>query len=326
MAAKARGSIAITGLKTFTGREVVRRLVAAGESVVAIDIERPTDLPDAVKFYKVDLKLPTADAILADVFRREKVAKLVHLAFRSRPQRDTSGMHELQVIGTLHLLHACAAMQLDTVVVKTSTMVYGANALNPNYLTEQHPLRGAPGYRWVQDLVEVEQLLERYRNKHPKAHVVSLRCAPILGPTVHNVTTRAFERPAFVTLLGYDPLWQLLHEEDAISAVLAALDAGVSGPFNIVGAGVLPLSSLIYLAGRINLPVPHPIAYPAVRAAWLAGVSAIPAEHLDYLRFLWVADGERAAKTLGFTPTYSTRDALEQFAGVQRLRDAHLAA
>lgn len=319
-------TVALTGLNTFLGRETLSRLLERGHRVVAIDIERPADLPEEAVFYKVDLTLPTADAILADIFRREEVRGLVHLAFLSYPKRDATYMHELQVIGTLHLLHASAAQQLDKIVVKSSAMTYGAKPLNPNYLTESHALRGGNRYRWVQDMVEVEGLLERYRRKHEKARVISLRFAPILGPTVHNWITEAVERPAIMTLLGFDPLWQLVHEEDAVSAILRAVQADADGPFNVAGSGILPLSSMIYLAGRVNIPVAHPVAYPMVAAMWLAGLSPVPSEHLDYIRYLWAVDTTRAEEQLDFTPTYSTRETLEQFAGAQRLRDLHLAA
>lgn len=321
-----QAAIAVTGLHTFAGRETVRRLVDAGHRVVGIDLDRPEDLPEAVAYYKVDLTIPTADAMLADIFRREQVGSLVHLAFLEAPTRNTTWGHELQVIGTLHLLHACAAQKIDRVVVRSSTMVYGANALNPNYLTEDAALKGAPGYRWVQDLVEVEYLLERFRRKNPKARVISLRMAPVLGPTVRNVITRSWERPGVPTLLGYDPLWQLLHEEDALSAILTAVETEASGAFNIVGRGVLPLSSLLYLAGRINLPIAHPVAYPLVAGLWMAGMSPVPSEHLDYLRFLWLGDGTRAERELGFAPTYGIRETIEQFAGALRLRSTRLAA
>lgn len=324
--AKAAPAIAVTGLKTYIARQTIKRLLREGARVVCIDIHKPDDLPETAIFYKVDLTLPTSDAILADIFRREKIGTLIHLAFLSHPHRNTSYMHELQVIGTLQLLHACAAEKVQHIVVKTSTMVYGAHPLNPNYLTEAAELRGAPGYRWVEDLVEVESLLARYRRKNPNAYVVNLRCAPILGPTVRNLTTYTYSRPAIVTLFGYDPLLQFLHEEDAVAAVLAAAKAKRSGPYNIAGAGVLPLSSSIYLAGRVNLPIFHPLAYSTVRTAWLAGMSAYPGEHLDYLRFLYVADCSRAQSELGFTPQFSSRETMEQFAGVQRLRDVHLAA
>ena len=321
---KVTPAVAVTGLKTFLAIETIKRLLRAGTRVVGIDVNRPEHLPEGTTFYKVDLTLPTSDAILADIFRRENIGTLIHLAFLSHPHRNTSYMHELQVIGTLQLLHACAAENVKHIVVKTSTKVYGAHPLNPNYLTENAELRGTPGYRWVDDLVEVEHVLNRYRRKNPQAHVLSLRCAPILGPTVRNLTTYTFSRPTVLTLFGYDPLLQLLHEEDAVTAILAAAKAKKSGPYNIVGAGVLPLSSLIYLAGRINFPLFHPLAYSAVRTAWLAGLSPYPAEHLDYLRFLYVADGAKSEKDLGFKPRYSTRETMEQFVGVQRLRDIRL--
>jgi UDP-glucose 4-epimerase len=319
-------AIAVTGLHTFAGREVLRRLVDAGRRVVGIDLDRPEDLPESVAYYKVDLTIPTADAMLADIFRREGVDSLVHLAFLETPSRNTAWAHELQVIGTLHLLHACAAQNIERIIVRSSMMVYGANALNPNYLTEEAPLKGVSGYRWVQDMVEIEHLLDRFRRKHPKARVTSLRMAPVLGPTVQNIVTRSWGRTAVPTLLGYDPLWQLLHEEDALSAITTAIEADVGGAFNIVGKGVLPLSSLLYLAGRINIPIAHPVAYPLVAAAWMAGLSPVPAEHLDFLRFLWLGDGAKAERELGFVPSYGVRDTIEQFAGALRLRDAHLAA
>lgn len=321
-----RRTTAVTGLHTFLGREAVRRLCDAGHDVIGIDISRPDDLPEAVRFFKVDLTLPTSDAMLADIFRSQNVGRLIHLALPDSPKRNASHAHELHVIGTLHLLHASAAQKIESVIVRSSTMVYGANALNPNYLGEQAPLRGAPGYRWIQDMVEVEHLLNRYRQKHSGTRVVSLRMAPVLGPTIRNALTRITERPGIITLLGYDPLWQLLHEEDAVSALMTAVESGAGGAFNIVGRGVLPLSSLIYLAGRLNMPVPHPLAYPLVAGLWAAGLSPVPAEHLNYIRFLWLGDGERAERELGFAATYDIRATMEQFAGTLRLRDVRLAA
>jgi len=56
------------------------------------------------------------------------------------------------------------------------------------------------------------------------------------------------------TLLGFDPLWQAVHEEDARELLLGFLEAPVSGTFNVAAEDVLPLSSLIRLAGTLPLP------------------------------------------------------------------------
>jgi UDP-glucose 4-epimerase len=318
-------TIALTGTNTFLGERLLRRLQARAEhQIVCIDIRRPRELSKAHKFYKVDLTHPTADALLAEVLEREQVDTLVHLAFHTNPSRNQTQAHELQVIGTLNLLHACAKHRLRKLIVRSSTMVYGAHPSNPNFLAEAAPLRAAKHYPFVADQAEVEQLLMRHREKHPETCITVLRPCSILGPTVRNFITDYLRRPVCMTLLGFDPLFQLVHENDVVDAFEAAIENDRSAAYNIVGPGVLPLSTILRLAGRIILPVAHPVAYPLTQAAWLAGVSPVPGAHLDYIRFLWVADGARAEADLGFRPRNSTRDTIEAFAGIQRLRDAHL--
>ncbi len=318
-------TIAITGADTFIGQRLLRRLQARDEwPIVVMDIKRPKQLAKANKFYKVDLTQPTADALIADILDREQVDTVLHLAFQANPSRNSTFAHELEVIGTLNLLHAAARHKLRKLIVRSSTMVYGAHPSNPNFLTEDMPLRPPRHYRFVRDKAEVEELLARHARKHPETSVTVLRLASILGPTVRNLVTEYLRRPACMTLLGYDPLQQLVHENDVLDAFELALEREVSGAFNITGPGVLPLSTIIKLAGRVTFPVAHPVAYPLVQAAWMAGLSPAPGAHLDYIRFLWIADGDKAVRELGFQPRHSTRDTIEAYAGMQRLRDVRL--
>lgn len=321
MAKKGKGRVfAVTGAKTFLGRNLIRHLQDRGERVIALDIRKPEELPEGVTFYRLDLTLPTADALLADLLRSERVTDLVHLAFLGKPSHDLSLAHELVVIGTMHVLHAARAAQVQHLVLRSSTMVYGAHPDNPNYLGEEHPLRGVQGYAWVQDQVEAEKLAEEQIRKG-SLPIAILRFAPILGPTIQNLHTRIFASPVVLSLLGFDPLCQFIHEQDALRALILTLDKPFSGPLNIVGRGVLPLSTLIYLAGRVNLPLPKSLARVLVQSFWSARVSPYPPEHLEYLHYLCVADGERAEKTLGFVPQYHVREIFEAFAAVQRGRE-----
>jgi UDP-glucose 4-epimerase len=91
-----------------------------------------------------------------------------------------------------------------------------------------------------------------------------------------------------------------------------------------VGEGVLPLSTVVKLSGRLDVPVPHPIARPMLNTLWVAHLVEAPSSFIDYLRFLCVADGEKARTEFGFVATYTTREALVDFASAQRLRDVHL--
>jgi UDP-glucose 4-epimerase len=125
-------------------------------------------------------------------------------------------------------------------------------------------------------------------------------------------------------MMGFDPLLQCVHEVDAIAAFKLAIDRDVPGTFNIVGDGVLPLSTVIKLAGRIAVPIPHPIAEPIGAMAWVAQIAEAPPTFLKYLRFLCVADGQKAKTRMGFRPAYTTREALLDFTSAQRLRDVRL--
>ena len=111
---------------------------------------------------------------------------------------------------------------------------------------------------------------------------------------------------------------------DAVAAFKIAVDRDVPGIFNISGDGVLPLSTVIRAAGRTPLPVPRSLANTVVGALWFAQVAEAPPAFFDYLQYVCVADGERAKKTLGFRPLYTSREALIDYAGAQHLRDVKL--
>ena len=86
-------------------------------------------------------------------------------------------------------------------------------------------LAGCLGSRFVNDKVEVENQLAAFTSAHPETHVVVLRFAPIVGPTSDNPVTRWLRTRLVPTLLGFDPLWQVVHEDDAADALHAALFA-----------------------------------------------------------------------------------------------------
>jgi UDP-glucose 4-epimerase len=318
--------IAFTGVNSFLGANIVKRLQAQGKyQIIALDIVRPNYLESQSKFYKIDLTHPTADSQIVDVLVENKVDTFVHLAFLGEPIYSTSDSHELEVIGTLHVLNACAEAKVRKIVVKSTTMVYGANPRNPNYLSEKHPLLGNLSYPFIRDRVEVEQHIRKFRAKHPKMIITVLRLAQMLGPTVRNNLTKMLRRPFVVSLLGYDPLVQFLHEEDAISAFMISINENHDGEFNIIGRGVLPLATVMKLAGKIRLPIIYTVSKPLLNLLFSVRMTTVPGDHLDFIRFMWVADGDKAKKEMKFMPRYSTKETLELFMGIQRLRNIRLA-
>ncbi len=320
--------VAVTGSASFILQNLLGLLVEdpAIDRVVAIDV-KPAVLHGGGKktrFYDVDLTQPAAEARLAEILAAEHAQTLVHLAFHSSPSHAAAYAHELESVGTMHLLVAARQARVRKVVFGSHTMLYGAHPSNPNFLGEHQPLRATKREPFFADKIEAESEIARFAERTEGSIVTVLRTAPILGPTVSSFLTRYLSRRAVMTMMGFDPLLQFIHEVDAIAAFKLAVDRDVPGTFNVVGDGVLPLSTVIKLAGRIALPIPHPLAEPLNALAWLAQLAPAPSTFLPYLRFLCVADGARARDVMGFRPAYTTREALTDFVSAQRLRDVKL--
>jgi len=301
--------VAITGPTSEFGALLLPRLLAEPRLDQLITFgPRPVSGARLVH-HRVDLTRWDVESELEGALSAAPVDVLYHLAFLHGRTRGAAFAHELEVIGTLRTLAAAVRAGVRHVVVPSTTTVYGARAGNPVLLTEDAPLHGCPGSRFVTDRVEVERQLEAFRRDQPGVGLTVLRFAPVLGPTVDNPGTRYFRRPLVPTLLGFDPLWQAVHEEDARELFLRLLDEPVSGTFNVVSEDVLPLSSMIRLAGTRPLPLPPPVARGMLRALNSAGITATPGALLDYLHYSWVADGTRARTTLGFQPRFGAREA-----------------
>lgn len=312
--------VAVVGSHGFLGSRLIDRLAGdpAIERVVGIDLRPPRDTPPKTIFRRVDLTRPSADQELADVLAVERVDTLVHIAFFASPIHNAAYAHELEAIGTLHVLSAAAAARVRRLVVQSTTIVYGAHPQNPCLLTEEHPVRGMPASRFVTDKVEAEKQVLRWTRQHEDVEVAVLRFTPLVGPTVKNLFQRYLTRQVAPTVAGYDPLIQALHEADAVDALELAVRRGPRGVYNVAPRGVLPLSTALRLCGAQPLPVPAPLAAAALQGLRAAGLSPTPASMIDYLRWSWVADGGKLERALGFSPRHDTREAIVALAGRDR--------
>jgi UDP-glucose 4-epimerase len=304
--------VALTGATGDLGQLLVPLLLAdeGVEKVVAIDIAKPKDAPK-LAYRRIDLTHHEADRQLAEALEEEEIDALYHLAFLWTPRALGNFAHELEVIGTMHVLAAAGNVELKRLILPSLTALYGAAPSNPARLTERHPLKGCAGSRFITDRVEVEHQLEAFAVRHPKTQIVVLRFAPIVGAHSDNPFTRLLRAPVVPTVLGFDPPWQTVAEEDAFHALHLALDGPAVGVFNVVGDEEIPLSSVIRLAHGRPLPLPGPVLRQTIRVLETANVASVPAPLLNYFRYPMVADGRKAAQRLGYSARVPVRQALD---------------
>jgi UDP-glucose 4-epimerase len=306
-----RMRVGVTGVSSDLGRGLLPRLEADPlvDSIVVFDVAHPPALTKKCSFVRVDLTRPGMEAALTHSFHEQRLDALFHLAFVNSRVHRAAFAHELEVIGSMHVLAAAQETGLKRLIIPSLTALYGARADGPAVCMETHPLEGT-GVRFVTDRVEVEHQIEKFAARNPDVQVVVLRFAPIVGQTADNPFTRLLRTGFVPTILGFDPLWQVVHEDDAVTALHLALTTKASGSFNVVGDSTAPFSTIVRLAGAKALPLPGPLLRATILALESAGVASVPVPLLAFLRYSWVADGGRARKQLGFAARVPFLDAM----------------
>lgn len=324
---KARSHVvAVTGTAGFLGAHLVGLLEDSPRiaGIVSLDRKCPASAQAKTKHFDTDLTRRQVEDQIAEILKSEKVDTVVHLAFHDNPSHSADESHDLESVGTMHMLNGCRRAGVSKFVLWSQTILYGASPKNPCYLEERKPLCANASEAYFRDKMQAERDVLEFGHPGKGRIATILRTAPIVGPHIDNYVTRYLRQPFVPTVLGFDPLWQFLHEADAVAAFKRAIDTDAPGVFNIAGEGVLPLGKAIRLLGRRKFPMTRPLLHLAVGALWVARRGAIPASFLDYVQYACVGDTERARRTMGFVPLHTSREAVAEFGAAQNLRDVRL--
>lgn len=277
-------------------------------AVIGLDqVDRPVPDPGArAKLYVSAFDKRTAE----DVFKLERPDALVHVAFRDDPRMVSTERYRTNVIGTMRLLEHAARYHVSRVVVLSTGNVYGAHPLNPTFIDEESPLRALERYPEIRDRVEADQYVQSWLYRRPETTTVLLRPAHIVGPHVSSPFSEYVNGSPVPVLLGFDPMVDLVHEDDVVHAIELALASSQSGVYNIPGPGAVPLSEILRALERTPLPIPHVLAYPVARL--LRKIAGYPFEtpQADFLRYPLVLSGERARDELDYVPRVSLAETI----------------
>jgi len=298
--------VVITGISGRLGRIVARRLHHdLGWQIVGLDRRAMHGKPKDIEHHQVDLRSKKA----RDVFRAGDVDALVHLGVMHDPRARPAELYSWNITGTTKLLEYCQAYRVPKVVLLSSANVYGPRPDNPQFLTEDAPLLAAQRFPQMRDLVEIDHLVSTFLWRARDVETVILRPVHIVGP-VHNAPSNYLRIEHPPVLLGFDPMVQLVHVDDVAEAIVLALQPGRRGIYNVVGPGEVPLSAVLGELGRRPRRIPHPVAKPILSAAFRLGISSFPVNELDFIQYVCMVDGRRAAAELGFKPRFGLRDTI----------------
>ncbi len=268
--------------------------------MVGIDRREFPSCPKDVVHHPIDLRRKKT----RDVFRQVRARAVVHLGVLHDPRASDRDRHKWNVVAFQKLLEYVAEYDVPKLVVLSSANVYGPQPDNPQFLTEDAPLLGSQTFRNMRDLVEMDMLAQSFFWKHPDTETVVLRPVHILGG-VRNAPSNYLRLENPITIMGFDPMVQVIHERDVVGAIERALVPGVRGIFNVRGPGELPLNKVLRMLGRTSRPVPAFMAKLALERLWTLRLTSFPAPEIDFIRYVCMVDDTRAREGMGFEAKYS---------------------
>jgi UDP-glucose 4-epimerase len=300
--------IVVTGIAGRMGQLVVKRLHRLGtHQVVGIDRRPRPNLPKDIQYLQVDIRSRRA----RDVFRSGEVDTFIHLGLMHDPRKSQPELHTWNVVGTMRLLENCSDFNVRKVIFLSSANVYGPRADNPQFFTEEAPLLASQDFPAIRDLIEADMQATSFfwRSRGREIETVVLRPVHILGQ-VRNAASNYLRLKRIPVLMGFDPMIQVIHEEDVADAIVLALKPGVHGILNLTGPGEVPLSVLIKELGKPTIHLPATLFGQAIKALWRFRLTSFPMPEMSHIKYTCMVDGSRAMERLGFLPRHSIKESV----------------
>jgi UDP-glucose 4-epimerase len=273
-----------------------------------------------------DASFPKTTFATADVAEDDLVAHfrgadaVVHLAWLIQPTRDPRVTRRANVDGSRRVFRAAGEAGVPALVYASSI---GAYSWGPKdrAVDESWPTGGIASAYYSREKSEVERLLDRHERAHPDMRVVRLRPGLIFKGTAGAEIRRFFAGPFLPASLVRRALipivpdterlrFQAVHSLDVGAAYALAVTGRAHGAFNIAAEPVLDPPELARLLGARTVPVPAAVLRAGAKLTWAAHLQPTSPDWVDMALGVPIMDTTRARTELGWTPRYSSGDAL----------------
>ncbi len=298
--------IVIPGIAGRLGRMLAERLLAAGHEVTGIDKRPWKDPPEGVEIHQVDIRKRAAE----DVFRKKRPEAVIHMATVTHLVNQSEDRYRINLGGTRAVFDYSRAHGVEHVIFVGRHTYYGAAADSPLYHTEDEPPMALQHFPELADLVAADLYACTALWRQPETITTVLRMVYTLGPTGHGTLATFLRAGRVPTVLGFDPLFQFMHEADVVSALMTALDKRVRGVFNVAGPQPVPFSVLCRETGRQVVPIPEPLFAAALGRF---GLPKLPRGALGHIKYPVVVDDRAFRAATGFEHAIDETRAMREY-------------
>lgn len=311
--------VLITGNAGGFGLKLTEHLLNTGEyEVMSVD-KRPLlkTFPN-LKHFEVDLRRKSA----LELLRKLKPQSIIHLGVIRNPQRlrkRRENAYFFNLESTAQLISLAQSINLKKLIYLSTANLYGPSSNTTGLVKEDALLHAASNNAEFRDLVALDMMMQTCFWKLPDTKTIILRPCNIVGPTLNNAPSKYLRLDTIPTLLGYDPMMQLLHVEDLIQGIMRALKTDKRGIFNLAGVDAAPLSRIIAMLERPHVSLPEKLLRAVVATTFFYKKSSFPLAELDHLKYSCLIDDKRARSELFYEPKHSMFSILQELKSVYEM-------
>ncbi|WP_323843909.1 SDR family oxidoreductase [Microbulbifer magnicolonia] len=310
--------VLITGAAGYVGHQL-GEMLAREMQVVGVDIR-----PRAATFPIFTLDI--CDPALGELLRAESITHVVHLASVMAAGRDREAEYRIDVEGTENVLKACMYAGVKHITVTSSGAAYGYHADNPDWLEEQHPLRGNPEFGYSDNKRLVEEMLAAYREKYPRLQQLVFRPCSIVGATTNSKIGELFSGRAILDPGGHNSPFVFVWDQDVIRAIQFGVQRSAGGIYNLAGDGALTPAEIAQLLGKPLRKPPVWLAKLLLGIGYFLHLTDKQPGQVMFLQYRPVLLNRRLKEELGFVPQKTSAEAFAFFArealGIEPVADA----
>jgi UDP-glucose 4-epimerase len=298
--------VLVPGVAGRLGQLVALGLVKAGHEVIGIDRRGWSTAPKGMEIIKADIRKRAAE----DVFRKFRPETVVHMATVTHLVNRSEDRFRINLGGTRAVIDHSVAYGAKQVVFVGRHTFYGAAPDSPLYHTENEPPLEVTSFPELADLVAADLYAQSALWRHPEMATTVMRVCYTLGPAKHGTLASFLAMQKVPMILGFDPLFQFMHEEDVARAVCLAVENRSRGVFNVAGPPPVPLSVIIRETGRTAIPLPETLFRIALGRF---GLPSLPAGALNHIKYPIVVDDSAFRAATGFKPKFDEDATLRSF-------------
>lgn len=298
--------VLITGISSQIGRLVAMRLAEQGHQILGIDRRVWPTAPEGIEMFEADVRKRRAE----DIFRTRRPDVVIHLATVTHFSANPQERYRINLGGTRAVFDHCNTYGVKQAIFVGRHTFYGADADSPLFCSESEPPMAMATFPELADMVAADLFAGSALWRFPKIDTVVLRFCYALGPSQGGTLASYLRGPRVPTVMGFDPLYQFMHEEDVSRAICLALDERMRGVFNVAGPQPIPLSLLIRATGRQRLPVPEPLLGTMLGRF---GLPDLPPGAINHIKYSLVIDDSTFRKQTGFQHEFNEIETMDAF-------------